>query len=195
MSAVTTWSVSRSVAPANLPVTVAEAKRKLRLTVSDTTHDSELLRHIESATEIFERDTDTAVISQTFLHYEDQFPTTGKELHLSQRPVQSITSVKYQDDDDVQQTLATTEYVFDPRRRTIRLAVDKTWPSITSQKDAIEVTYVAGFGTGPENVMRMVQEGILCKVAELFYGNSPEAMKYMQAYDSIVGSMMRPNYP
>ena len=67
-------------------------------------------------------------------------------------PVQSVTSVQYNDTDDAQQTLAASGYRVDGRKlkTEIRLAYGADWPNTTAAPESVTVTYVAGYPAGQE---------------------------------------------
>lgn len=73
----------------------------------------------------------------------------GDEILLPVGPVQSVTSVVYVDTAGVSQTLVvTTDYVVDTSSEPARIypAYSCSWPSARAQRNAITVTYVAGYG-------------------------------------------------
>lgn len=188
---VTTTSLDRTAAPGSLPVTVAEAKQKLRIAATATTHDDELTRQIEAATELFEQDTDRAVITQDYAQYRDCF---SDFMSLPVKPIQSIIQIDYCDINDVVQQVTGTIYGFDSARRVVYRKHDQTWPTITDQHNAVVIKFRAGYGTAT-SVPREIKEAILCKVAELFYGDAPEAMRYGNAYRAIVETNIRTSIP
>lgn len=173
----TQWAINRTTGPGDDPVTLAEAKAKLRLT--GTTHDEELTRQLKAATELTEQATARAIITQSYTVYLDKFPEDPILLH--RKPIQSVTSIKYQDEDDVQQTLASSVYIFDQHRREITLDYNQTWPNVLEQRNAIEILYVAGYGDASA-VPSAIKEAVLCLTAAMFYGNSPEAEQYRSAW-------------
>mgnify|MGYP001811619452 CR=1 FL=1 len=115
--------------------------------------------------------------------YLDNFPVEPIKLH--RKPVSAITSIKYQDADDVQQTLATSVYKFDQPRREIVLDYNQNWPDVLEQRNAVEILYVAGYGDASA-VPDTIKEAVLCKAASLFYGNSPEADQYEKCFKALV---------
>ena len=79
-------------------------------------------------------------------------------------PLQSVTSIKYYDTDDVEYTLAATDYTVDADSFVGRvfLRYGKTWPSITLRPYiGVAVEYVAGYGDTAASVPRAVRHAIL----------------------------------
>ncbi len=156
------------------PITLAEAKQHLRVTFTD--EDAAIQGYIRAARRNLERVYNRAFITQSLVLGLDLFarsswlsePLWGWQpavwaaglsvwwsaLEL-RPPVQSITSVTYLDPSGVTQTLASSEYSFDPGAEAtpgrIYPALNKTWPAVALVPNAIQIEYVAGF-TKPELV-------------------------------------------
>ena len=94
-------------------------------------------------------------------------------------PLRSVTSITYVDDDGATQTLSSAIYqpvgVWSETNQTkvsgIVLAYDQDWPSIRLQKEAVTVTYVAGYATDeiPDNL----RHAILLFVGNLYANREP----------------------
>lgn len=133
--------------PSNEPLTLTEAKAHLKVDYS--TDDSLITSLITAARHEAER-YGIAIVEQTITGNVDAFPS-GSEIELPICPVKSVTSVKYYDSDNVQQTLSSSAYTVDNtsklRRARIVLNQGESWPSTYSRANAIEVVFVAGFET------------------------------------------------
>lgn len=131
-------------APAEEPVTLAEAKLHLR--ESETARDALILSLIAGATDFAERETGRRLITQTWDYFLDGFPDWGLEVPYP--PLASITSIKYIDTAGAEITLAATEYLVDVKSEPGRVtpAYGKTWPSIRSQVNAVTIRFVCGYG-------------------------------------------------
>ena len=128
--------------PGQEPVTLEEAKQHLRVEVA--ADDALIAALLLAAREWVEGQTGQALVTQTidwFISYDWHYP-----LRLPINPVQSVTSVKYLDDDGVQQTLATDQYRVMAHKSDsyIEPAYGVTWPSVYPVGDAIEVRFVVG---------------------------------------------------
>lgn len=142
--------------PDDEPVSIAEIREHLRYP-DVTPNNAELLEFIKAAREHVENKLERAILTQTWELIADRFPPNadwhggycpGSEyIQLPYPPLQSVTSIIYYDADNATQTLATSEYVVDTVGGIIRLAPDKSWPSVYSRYDAVTVRYVSGWAT------------------------------------------------
>lgn len=153
-------------APLDEPVTLLQAKQHLRETLSD--QDANILAAMYAAREHAESFTGRALCTQTWELLLDSFPSS-REIELPFPPLQSVTSVKYIDTDDVEQTFAAANYHVDaastPGR--VRLKPTASWPSIADQPNAVTVRFVAGYG-GMAAVPFTIKAAILLVVGHLF---------------------------
>lgn len=180
--------------PTAEPVTLVEAKRQLFLSESDTSQDAELTSRVQAAREQWEHDTDTVTMTTTLSATSDCF--SGREIELTGRPIQSITSIVYYDSNDTLQTLSTSKYSFNPTEREIELAWNETWPATAIRWDAVKVTYVAGYSS-IASVPAIAKQAILLLVAYYHYSNrgDNDRQNDMRAYENIVKRYMRSTYP
>jgi uncharacterized phiE125 gp8 family phage protein len=180
--------------PTAEPVTLAEAKRQLFLSESDTSQDAELVNRIQAAREQWEHDTDSALLTQTLSITADAF--AGREIILPSRPVQSITHVKYYDDSNVLQTLSTSLYSFDAQEQAVRLVWNASWPTTYLRWDAVIVTYVAGL-TSLAAIPAIAKQAMLLLIAYYQYGNrgDNDRPNDQRAYEALVRRYMRSSYP
>jgi uncharacterized phiE125 gp8 family phage protein len=139
---------------------VAELKTHSRIEFAE--EDTYLGRRILGAREDVESFTRRRLITQTLDEFFDRWPC-GDTIRLGASPIQSVSSVKFFDEDDVETLLASTEYVTDlnstPPR--IRLKRDLSWPTTTLREVAgVVVRYIAGYGDDPEDVPERLREAI-----------------------------------
>lgn len=192
----TKQSLNRASGPASEPVTLAEARDQVEVAATDTAHTTKLTRYIASAREQVESDTGYAMITQTFTLTMSEFPSDGW-IHIPVRPISSITSITYYDENDSQQPLATTVYGLDQGRRAVYLKANQYWPSINGQNNGIEITFVAGYGSA-DNVPAALKQLVLCKVAEQFFdrGDMPgDSNRFHNAYSILRKKIATPHYP
>jgi len=137
-------SYTRTVDPTVEPVTLAEAKAHLNVTVS--TDDTLIGALIQAAREHTETFTNRALVSQTWKLLMDDFPEW--ELRISKPPLISITSIKYYDINNSQQTLVeNTDFTKDKFSQPgwVVPGIDG-WPSVYSDGiNAVEIIFVAGY--------------------------------------------------
>ena len=147
--------------PALEPVTLGEARLHCRVDVEDD--DDLLLRLIMTAREYAEQREWRAYLTQTLDLYLDCWPARD-EIRLPRPPLQSITSVKYYDEDDVEYTLASTTYLVDSVSQPGRLVLKsgQSWPSATLRPaNAIVIRFVAGGASLGELPLRIRQAMLL----------------------------------
>lgn len=181
-------------APTVEPVTIYDAKKQLEIASSDTTHDEHLAALVKQCRQQFEDDTDTALVTQT---WKVQSKVFGDEMTLPKRPIQSITSVKYYDGANVQQTFSSTLYQLHKPLRQVRLAYQVTTPATSDRWDAWEVTYVCGYGADGTNVPGAAKRAILQLVGYYFDGNRGDNDRSTDfgSYEKLVLKYMRASYP
>ena len=141
-------------APAEEPLTLAQAKEHLRATTSD--EDALIAMLIRAARRQAESLTHRRLVTQTWDWVLDEFPEWCVELPYP--PLQSVTSVKYIDTAGVEQTLAGSSYQVDAKTQPGRLmpAYGAVWPSTRTETfNAVTVRLVCGYGLAgavPEDI-------------------------------------------
>jgi uncharacterized phiE125 gp8 family phage protein len=153
----------RTVAPLSEPVTVWEAKQHLEIDHSD--RDTYISTLISVARELGEDFTARSFFTQTLVAQLDEFPTDFIELIYG--PVQSITTLKYYDVANVQQTWSSANYRLDTVSKIANVEPIDSWPDVYDRQDAIEITYVAG-ESDTDNIDFSIKQGILMLVGHLF---------------------------
>lgn len=182
------WKVT--TAPAVEPVTLTEAKLHLRV---DHTEDNDYIDElIKAARERVEIDEERSLITQTITMKMDDFPQGDTIDALPRPPLQSVTSIKYQDGDDVQQTLASANYIVDtysePAR--ITLAETQSWPSVYGNINDVEIIFVAGWGDAAADVPSTSKQAMLLLIGDMFEHREQQVervtMTENQAYKSLI---------
>lgn len=127
------------------PVTLAEAKLFAR--VDDSTEDALMTEIVSAATKHVEEFTGRQLVTATWKLYLDDFPDADV-IQLPKSPLQSVTSVKYLDENNVEQTLSSSYYQVltkdDPGA--IELLPSYSWPSTYGIGGQVRIQYVAGYG-------------------------------------------------
>ena len=148
-------------APASEPITLDEAKAHLRVSGSD--EDSLISNLISAAREEAEKYMNRSIIAQTWQFYCDFFTQL---IRLSYGDVNSITSIKYFDDTNAEQTLPVNLYdsdlISNPAR--ITRAYGASYPSTYERTNAVIIEYIAGFATVPGSV----KAAILLTIGHLY---------------------------
>ena len=156
--------------PASTSVlTTAEAKAHLKVDI--TTDDSLIDNLIASATQISEEYTNRFFINTTLTQTGTTFDDL-KELYKS--AVASVTHIKYYDNDDSLQTLATSVYylnnVVQPAQ--ISLKVNQSFPSVADKQNAVECEYIVGYGSAASDVPESIKQALLLTVGNWYENRS-----------------------
>lgn len=146
-----------TTAPAVEPITLANVKIKLGIDSADTTSDTQIGWMIPAARRWVEQRINRALITQTWQLYLDDFTDM---IRLPLGNVQSITHVKYTDQDGTVQTISASDYQTDlvsiPARLMPSYAAG-VWPTTRGDTfNAVEVQFVAGYGLAaavPEDIV------------------------------------------
>jgi len=170
------------------PVTIEQAKKQCEIAESDTAHDDHFYRLIESARQELETDCDMAIALQTWKVFAS---SVYDGMQLYKGPIQSITSIKYYDAGNAQQTLPTSIYDFDVANRTIRLKYNQIWPSTVNRFDAWEITYLCGFANPPG----IAVQAMLILIEKYFLGREALKEPQFRTYERLVMKLQRSTYP
>lgn len=149
------------------PVSLAEAKLQLRLDDigGSHPHDGLIAGLITSAREFAQHYTGRALAPQTLEIALDAFPREAY-IDLPRPPVTSVSSIKYDDEDNVERTMSTADYSLstygDSRR--VNLGPDADWPGTYDKVEAVRIRYVTGYANCP----RAVKAAILLMIQHLY---------------------------
>lgn len=175
----------RTVAPTTYPVTLEEAKDHVGATGYED-DDKKIENMIAAATAMldgYDGILGRALMTQT---WKVTFPDWSYDaLRLPLVPVQSVSSVKYYDSDNVLQTFAPSgnwALYQDALSPFVSILSGVSWPTgLYNRLDAIEVTFVAGYGTKPDDVPAPIRSAILLIVGHLFENREQVTIGNMQA--------------
>jgi uncharacterized phiE125 gp8 family phage protein len=124
------------------PVTLAQARGWLRVGVTGQPHpdDDTIKTLIQTARKAAENYCDRAITPTRYLAASDHFdmPLVG--------PIQELVAVKYDDVNNVEQTLADTVYSLGPdfNKPAIRLLPGQSWPATNRREDCVRIEHIAG---------------------------------------------------
>jgi len=150
------------------PVTLQEIKTHLREEDSND-NDSALLDLIKSARQEIERLIERHFINTTLKLRLNWFPGT---ILLERVPVSSVTSIEYVDSNGDTQTLAASAYQTDLNKvpPEITETLNQSWPSTSDEINSVIVTFVAGYGSGENDVPQDAKSLIKLWVEREFHG-------------------------
>ncbi len=170
-------SLKRTVAPAELPLSLAEVQDHIKWEPL-AGDEAQLMLYLRSAVEQMdgaEGLLNRAIITQTWALDLDWFPRGAIRIPLP--PLQSITSITYIDTAGDTQTLASSKYkvlnVNSPTRAgLIETAFGESWPSTRDEGEAVTVTFVAGYGLR-NAVPEPIRHLLLFTVQDAYDGRAP----------------------
>lgn len=161
-------------APVAEPIPTAAAKTHLRV---DSTDDDEYIDSLVKASRRWVEQTyGLALVTQTWDGSLDGFPS-GDTIVIPKRPLVSVTSVTYYDDDLSTSTVfSSTKYQVDTAKRPPRIVIKngESWPSDSLRlSSGVVVRFVAGFGAA-STVPEDIEHAIKLLVGQLYTHREPE---------------------
>jgi uncharacterized phiE125 gp8 family phage protein len=169
--------LKRTVEPTSEPVTTAEAKTHLRVDHSDD--DTYIASLISAARTIAENYTNRSFFTQTWVKTMSYFPYP-EVLELQRGYVQSVSSLKYYDESNSQQTWNSANYTVNTSGDIAYLEADTDFPSdLYDRTDAVEVTYLTGWDDVAD-IPAAIKHAVLMIVGHL----------YENRQDVVVGSQV-----
>lgn len=126
------------------PFTLAESKLWCRVDADYTAEDGTMSMLVSAVRKACEKECGCSVMPRTLELVADEF---SPSMALSRPPVIAVQSVKYLDENGVEQTLDPADYIVDKDSRPGWLvpAVDKDWPTTQTRVNAVRVRYTAGY--------------------------------------------------
>jgi len=171
-------------------ISLSDMKNFLR--VDGTADDTQITAYIAAATEAVKQYLRRAILTETFVFKADGFTDPGGDdrlmalgpgvhtasvpyvlgggetLDLPFPPLQSVTSVVTYDRGNNAATYDASQYQMDLQSGRIYLNEGEVWPSDLRAQDAVQVTYVAGYGSG--SIPAPILEAIRMYVEALYDG-------------------------
>lgn len=132
------------VAPAVEPVTLAEAKLFCRIDPDITEEDALIGNLIAAAREQAETHTGRAFAVQTLRYTIDGFPNCAT-IKLPRAPLIDVASIKYDDSDEVEQTLPVSEYTVRISQAPGSVYNSEGWPATTGAPGSVRIEYDCGY--------------------------------------------------
>ncbi len=160
----------QTVAPTSEPITLAEAKAQLRVESDFTDDDTWINTAITVVREQVEALTNRALMPQTFELAIDGF---SDEIQIPKPPFSSLTSIKYYDEDNVLQTLASSYYLVNDFSEPAIIArkTDQTYPGTYDRLDAVRIVFVAGYADA-SSVPTSIKQAMLMLLTDLYDNRS-----------------------
>lgn len=175
---------SIKVTASNDDPAISLADMKTFLRVDGTADDDAITAYITTATEAVKNYCQRAILTETFVFTADGFVepdgddrimSLGAGVHQMSVPyalgggdsfdipfpaIQSVTSVLTYDRYNTSSTFDSSKYIVDQQTGRITLNESETWPVNLRATNAVEVTYVAGYGSGsiPAPILEAIRE-------------------------------------
>ena len=144
---------------------VSLTEAKLHLKVENTTDDSLITILIKAAQDAVEAFTNRVLMSTTFELQLDEF--CGDDITLPVAPVSSVTSIKYYDADNSEQTMAAGNYFYSINQEPMEVEF-VTLPAVYPYRfDAIKVQFVAGYANAAA-VPNSLKQAVLLLVGDMY---------------------------
>lgn len=145
--------------PAAPVITLAEAKAHARYDLPD--EDALILGYVETATQKAESFLNRALINRGYRITLDRWVS---RLPLPMPPLVSVESVKYDDENDAEQTVDPGNYWISTTRLPGEIFFNPQWdfPTLTASRDVdrIRIEFTAGYGVDPTNVPMQIRQGV-----------------------------------
>ena len=152
-------------APTVEPVTLAQAAAHVR---QDSSADDAILTVLITAARMsIEKQYGLYLCTQTVDVYYPSFGNCDR-LKVYRGPLASVTSVKYTDSADTENTFASTSYDVDIRRGEIVLKYAASWPTATMRpSDPVVIRGVFGYGAAAA-VPSNITQALLLRLGHLY---------------------------
>ncbi len=174
--------------PGEEPVTLAEAKAFLN--VGDSSEDAWISQLIVAVRRACEMWTSRALVTQTWTWWLDRFPVTAnreaprsgyyqlpvdhfdqhtRQLDIPLPPLQSVTSITTYGRDHIGTVFPASNYFVDVESEPGRIVLNSAafWPTGLREANAVEVEFVAGFGSAAL-VPDLLKQGMLLWIKLLY---------------------------
>ncbi|MCH9011272.1 MAG: phage head-tail connector protein [Chloroflexi bacterium] len=164
--------LTRTVDPTVEPVSLDEVKDHSR--VDGTDSDAVLTILLQAAREYVEHHQKRQLITATYELTLDEFPSGP--IILPNPPLISVTSISYEDTAGDTQTWASSNYQVDitELRGSISVEPNVTYPTTeTDRKNAVTITFDAGYGTSPSDVPETTRLAIMMLAAHWHENREP----------------------
>ena len=188
-------ALTETTAPSVEPVTLTEVKDHILLTTTD--HDTWLTTALTTARKyLFGLNgvVGRTLITTTYTLTLDGFPFSGV-IYLPRPPVQSVTSIIYDDTDGDPVTWSSSLYLLDSKSFPGRItpAYNEDWPSTRPQNNNVRVLFKAGYGDAASDVAEDDKVQIMFLIAQWFRHREPTTERGEKAVMFALDDMITAN--
>lgn len=147
-------------APSGTPMSLADAKKHLRIDDDITDDDSYVERMINAVWKFIENRTGIVLLDTKLALYLDTWPDSAL-IYLKKKPITAISKVEYYATDTATAytELATTEYQTDVISAPARVYLEDA-PTLGDKLNAVKVTFNVGYANSaaiPENIIKAME--------------------------------------
>lgn len=171
--------------PAEMPVSLADARSHAR--VNGTDMDSDIEVRVRALAAEAEHYTGRVIINRT---YRVTLPSFPARIELPASPVAAVSGIEFVGEDGFSNILDPSAYVVDDSSEPgyIDPASGVPWPATQADRsNAVTVTVVCGYGDDESTTPAAFKGFILAKVKEYFApAGTPESPHLIHALDSLV---------
>lgn len=151
------------------PLTLAQARRHLRISDDDTTEDADILDMIIAARKQAEYETGRALTTQTWEQVLDAFPSS--EIELGKPSVIAIVHIRYVDPGQVEQPLDPAAYVLDSDTDPgyVLPVAGGSWPAtFAGTTNAVRVRFTTGYLADADKERALLRRWMLLHIGTLY---------------------------
>lgn len=190
--AILPYSIAISSEPAIEPVSVDDAKRNCD--EDDNARDADFAMWITEARKRVEDEARRALITRTYVLKLDRFPPDDY-IELPYPPAIAISSIQYIDTAGSTQTWSSGDYSLDVSRTpsVVLLGYSASYPSTRDDRNAVTVTYTAGYGTAETDVPEAARAAIHLLVKQRY--DNPATSETPPGYDALITRLAWGSYP
>tara|TARA_Y100000310_G_scaffold318172_1_gene371904 strand:- start:47 stop:640 length:594 start_codon:yes stop_codon:yes gene_type:complete len=155
--------------PINPAVSVDDCKLDLRIESSFTLDDDLILSYINASSKLASEITGRKLISET-IKYSIESAESNGGVTLPFNPVSSVTEIQYFDTDNVSQALDVNDfYLYNFDDKSVLCPKEGiVWPTVNDRRDAINITFVAGYGLNSSDIPVTITRAIRLLVTHYY---------------------------
>jgi len=155
-----------------------QVKDHLRVTWEQ--EDALIYSFLSAAREYVERSTSQAVIPQTIKAYYNALPDFSGFVDLPLSNAVAITSVKYLDGTETQQTVDPADYYLTVGQPN-RIYFPEGFSGSTKRPDSVQIIYTAGLGDTPyKRMTQTIKAAILILVADMYENREAQSSQKLE---------------